>query len=61
MMNDTKECLFETYCKTCKHFEKEDWVDPCNDCLSEPYNIDSYRPVKYEEDERRVKNAEKRK
>ena len=54
-MNDTKECLFEQYCKTCKYFEKEGWEDPCNDCLGESYNIDSHKPVNYEEDERRVK------
>lgn len=52
-MNDTKEVLFEEYCKLCKHFSKDDCDDPCNECLSASYNIDSHKPVNFEEYKRR--------
>ena len=56
-MNDTRECLFNIYCKTCKYFEKEGWEDPCDACLCETYNIDSHKPVNYKEDERKISNV----
>lgn len=59
-MNDTKECMFDIFCKTCRYFEKEDWEDPCNDCLTESYNIDSHKPVNYKEDERRLKKYDEK-
>lgn len=46
-----KEVYFHEYCKTCKHEKTEDKDDPCNDCLSEPTNLDSHKPVKYEKKE----------
>lgn len=50
MENNTyKEVYFDEYCKTCEHFEKEAEEDPCYDCLSEPTNLNSHKPVKWEE------------
>lgn len=44
-----KEVDFNTYCKTCKHFLKEEWEEPCDDCLEEPSRLYSHKPVKWEE------------
>lgn len=51
MIGDYKEVYFHEYCKTCKHRDIEDWKDPCNPCLANPYNIDSHKPTYYEKDE----------
>lgn len=46
--NDEKEVYFE-YCKSCQHEDKEEWEDPCFDCLDEPTNLNSHKPVYYKE------------
>ena len=49
MEDSYKEVYFGQYCKTCK-FEKDDENDvksPCYDCLTEPVNEYSHKPVKY--------------
>ncbi len=57
-MDDSyKEVYFGKYCKTCMHCDKAETDDPCDDCLSEPVNVYSHKPVKYEE--RRRKNDRK--
>ena len=43
-----KEVRFDKYCESCKYKELKDILDPCNDCLDEPVNIDSEKPVYYE-------------
>ena len=43
-----KEVYFDQYCKTCKHEKVEDVKDPCNECLGEPTNVYSHKPVKWE-------------
>ena len=43
-----KEVRFDKYCKTCKHIKLEDTDEPCNECLSEPVNYATERPVKWE-------------
>lgn len=43
-----KEVYFDQYCKTCKHKDKEENEDPCFDCLAEPANVYSHKPVRYE-------------
>ena len=48
-MNQIKEVDFHTYCETCKN--KDDYEDdensPCYECLDEPVNIDSHKPIYY--------------
>ena len=39
------------YCKTCKHWKTPPDEEPCNECLDEPVNLNSYRSVNYEEKE----------
>lgn len=49
MPNDYKEVYFSLYCKTCKHEDLEHTLDPCNECLTNPVNLHSHKPVKWEE------------
>lgn len=50
-MNDMKISFFDQYCSKCKHFESPETDDPCNECLTYGGNIDSHKPVNFEEDE----------
>lgn len=44
-----KEVYFYEHCKTCKYQNKSETDEPCNDCLSNPINTDSHKPVNWEE------------
>jgi hypothetical protein len=46
-----KEVYFHEYCKTCKHKDVENTEEPCNECLSNPTNLYSHKPVNYKEKE----------
>ena len=46
---DYKEVYFDQYCKTCKHAKKDSYEDPCFECLDNPVNLYSHKPVKWEE------------
>ena len=49
-MEDTyKEVYFGEYCKNCKYFEKEQNEEPCDECLENPINVYSHKPVCWEE------------
>lgn len=39
---------FKTYCPKCKHYSKEERMDPCNECLVFGGNIHTSVPVKFE-------------
>lgn len=43
------EVDFKTYCKTCRHEKVDEVKDPCNECLDEPTNLNSSKPIKWEE------------
>ena len=43
------------WCQSCEHCNLQDYEDPCNDCLDEPMNEDSRRPVFYKEKEDKKK------
>ena len=46
MENDVyKEVYFDQYCKTCKYEKCKEGEDPCDDCLNEPVNLYSHKPV----------------
>lgn len=47
MEESYKEVYFHEFCKTCKHEKKAETEDPCYDCLMEPVNLYSHKPVKY--------------
>ena len=40
---------YEVYCPKCKYSELKDSDDPCNECLTEPINFASVKPIKFEE------------
>lgn len=44
-----KAAYFDKYCQTCKFFDLKQTDDPCDECLSEPVNLYSHKPVKWEE------------
>lgn len=46
-----KEVFFDQYCKTCEHRDLAESEDPCYDCLEEPTNLESHKPVNYKEKE----------
>ena len=45
---ELREVDFETYCKTCKYEKRPEEQIPCCDCLEEPLNLFSQKPVKWE-------------
>ena len=49
MEGDLKIVYFDEYCLTCKHKDLPESDDPCDECLCNPANIDSHKPIKYEE------------
>lgn len=46
-----KEVYFDAYCKECKHGMLAMHEEPCNECLDNPVNLHTHRPVKFEEKE----------
>lgn len=48
MQTNTKEVYFNGYCDTCKYKNIKSTSDPCNECLSSPFNVNTHEPVMYE-------------
>ena len=48
-VNNTKEALYFEYCKKCVHEKVIETEDPCNECLTQGWNVNSHKPIKYEE------------
>ena len=51
-----KEVYFHVYCPSCKHVKIKNTEEPCNECLSNPTNLNSHKPVKYEKKETKRSN-----
>lgn len=49
--NDMKEVDF-TYCLKCKHWTKQEAEEPCHECLNNPVNANSHKPVRFEAKEK---------
>ena len=49
MNSGLKEVYFDQYCSKCQYFKNKDYEKPCHDCLNEPVNTYSHKPVKFEE------------
>lgn len=49
-MNEIKEVYYKEYCKKCKYVKLKEYEDPCNDCLGQPYNYNSHKPIHFEEE-----------
>ena len=52
MVEGYKEVYFHEYCQECKYWTTPMTEDPCNECLGEPANLYSHKPVKWEEAEK---------
>lgn len=46
------EVNFYEWCPKCEHFKLAEHEDPCHDCLNEPVNDDSRKPVMFKEGEK---------
>lgn len=44
-----KEVRFDEYCQKCEHEDVDEAEDPCDECLSNPANAYSCKPVNFEE------------
>ena len=44
-----KEVRFDQYCSSCEYRDMSEKDDPCDECLSEPVNLQSVKPIKYKE------------
>ena len=45
----TKEVYFNQWCPKCSHYNKSETKDPCNECLTQGWNIDSHKPINFKE------------
>lgn len=48
-----------TMCKTCKYEDTADYLDPCHECLNNPTNVNSRRPINYMKDSKKVQEEAK--
>ena len=46
-----KEVEFYHFCPKCKYEKLSETKDPCNECLESFFNIETMKPVKFEEKE----------
>ena len=44
---DDKIVDYNKYCKDCIYCDNSEFKEPCHDCLNEPANQDSHKPVKF--------------
>ena len=47
-----KEVYFDVYCEQCKHWKVPEDKHPCDICLDSPANINTHKPVEFEEKEK---------
>ena len=50
---DYQEVYFNMYCKTCAHKNKNEREEPCNECIEQPYVLNSHVPINYKKREKR--------
>lgn len=46
-IDKTKEVYFSEYCKTCVHKSEDESSDSCDECLENPSNEYSHKPINY--------------
>lgn len=49
MEYDEKFVEYDKYCSKCKNKDLDDSDDPCNECLTTPVNLNSHKPICFEE------------
>lgn len=42
---------FDKFCNKCEYFKKEQYEEPCNECLENPINTYSNKPVNFKQKE----------
>ena len=47
MESKQKEAWFWMYCKHCKYHNTKEDEEPCTNCLSDPYGMDTHKPSCY--------------
>lgn len=48
-INREKIVEFDKHCKNCVYKDLPETKDPCYECLTEPVNVYSHRPIKFKE------------
>lgn len=43
------EVYFDQYCNKCKYKNCTKYEDPCEECLDNPVNLNSHKPINFEE------------
>lgn len=46
-LDERKEVYFDKYCHMCVACDEKEDEEPCCDCLGEPVNLYSHKPVKF--------------
>lgn len=49
MTGSEKEVRFDIYCEKCEYYPLSESDSPCWECLDEPLNIDSHKPLHFKE------------
>ena len=50
-VGEEKFVEFNEYCKKCEYRDLSERDDPCFDCLDEPVNVYTHRPINFKERE----------
>ena len=50
-LTKNKEVRFDLYSSKCKHAKVVEWESPCNECLEQPVNEGTQKPVNFKEKE----------
>ena len=48
-MDHAKIVDYCKFCNKCKHYELKGTAEPCEECLTSPVNMNSKKPIKFEE------------
>lgn len=48
-ISNYKEVYFHEYCKKCESVKLEETDEPCFECLENPYNENSHKPIRFKE------------
>lgn len=54
-----KEVHFHDYCVKCKYYDRKEEGDPCFECLENPVNLYSHKPLKFKKSEKLIKGKNK--
>ena len=50
-IGDYREVYYHKYCPYCEYFERKGHEEPCEECLLNPTNNHSHKPVNFKENE----------